>query len=257
MTLRRETREQVGLQPPRNRRHDVALKGVAIHYPGAATRIRDMDHARHQQLVRGWQSMHMSRGSNDIEYGSLICPCGIWMEARTEWDKPMVRVGSNGTAAANRDYTSVQLMLGNAETIRDDEVAWLGEAVAWLRGQGWGAAVVGHRDLSQTACPGDSIYNALPAIRAAADAWTTAPPPVPDDDLIGGLIPMSAHTIVFFRTGNTWNEGNLLAGTYQAYSSQPKLDARKAALRDAGVPFTVVKDPVDNPAAYGRRAGEV
>lgn len=175
--LKRETREQVGLKQPKNRRYDINRKGVAIHYPGADANFRTMPHTKHQELVRSWQAQHMSRGSNDIEYGSLICPCGIWMEGRTEWDKPMVRVGSNGTAQANADYTSVQLMLGNREQITRQEVAWLGEAVAWLRSQGWGRKVVGHRDLSQTACPGDSIYSALPQIRQAADQHEQQPAP--------------------------------------------------------------------------------
>lgn len=173
MTLKRETREQVGLKPPKNRRYDVNRKGVAIHWPGAAVEFRSMPHSKHREYVRNWQTMHMQRGSNDLEYGSLICPCGIWMEARTEFDKPMVRVGSNGSAQANADYTSVQMMLGNREQITRQEIAWLGEAVAWLRSQGWGRAVVGHRDLSQTSCPGDSIYAALPQIRSAADGRGT------------------------------------------------------------------------------------
>lgn len=168
MALQRETREQWGARPPRHRRYDVTPKGVAVHYPGADAQFRAMTHDQHQALLRQWQAQHMARDSNDLEYGSLICPCGIWMEGRTEFDNPMVRVGSNGNAAANRDYTSVQLMLGNAEPITDREVQWLGEAIAWLRGEGWGPKIVGHRDLSSTACPGDSIYQALPRIKAAA-----------------------------------------------------------------------------------------
>lgn len=241
MTLRRETREQVGLKPPTNRRHDVALKGVAIHYPGADTRIRDMNHAQHQQLVRGWQSMHMSNGSNDIEYGSLICPCGIWMEARTEWDKPLVRVGSNSTAAANRDYTSVQLMLGNREAITRQEVAWLGEAVAWLRGQGWGPAVVGHRDLSQTACPGDSIYAALPQIRQAADQQQE---PAEEIDM-----PM-----VFFTKGSTRYVASLVAQTYRGIPSNAVEMAIKDELRASKVPFREA-GKVDDTRPFGVRIG--
>lgn len=131
----------------------------------------------------------MERGSNDLEYGSILCPCGILMEGRTEQERPMVRVGSNGTADANRRYTSVQMMLGTQEPPTDLEITWLGEAVAWLRSKGWGPAVVGHRDLSPTSCPGDDLYAALPRIRAAADraAGGSRPQPAPS------LIPEPEH----------------------------------------------------------------
>lgn len=177
----RQKRAAWGARPPKNRRRDVAPSGVAIHYPGAAVAYRAQSHDQHLANLRGWQDMHMARGSNDIEYGSFICPCGIWIEGRTEWDDPMVRVGSNGTGDANYRYTSVQLMLGTGERIDAAMIAAAGEAVAQLRAWGWGYALLGHRDLYATACPGDSIYAALPAI---ADAAAHPQPPAsnPDDD---------------------------------------------------------------------------
>jgi hypothetical protein len=184
MTLKRETRQQWGAKAPRNRRFDVSLKGVAIHYPGATGSMRQLTHDQHRSLLRQWQAMHMNRGSNDLEYGSLICPCLIWMEGRTEFRKSgstnywQTRVGSNGTAAANTSHTSVQLLIGAADTPTDAEVRALAEAVATLRKEGgWGNSVLGHRDHSSTACPGDAIYRTLPTIRKLADNWTG------DDDM--------------------------------------------------------------------------
>lgn len=184
-----ETRQQWGGKPPRNRRYDVTPEGVAIHWPGARTDFRARPHEHHQRFMRQWQEMHMEdQGQNDIGYGSVLCPCGILMMGRTEPDKPLVRVGSNGTADANRRYTSVQMMLGTQEPPTDLEITWLGEAVAWLRSKGWGPAVVGHRDLSQTSCPGDALYAALPRIRAAADRAAggsrpqPAPSPIPEPE---------------------------------------------------------------------------
>lgn len=169
MALRRETRQAWGAKPPKNRRYDVNPRGVAIHYPGVTGTMRGLNHDQHRGLLRQWQAMHMNRGSNDLEYGSLICPCGVWMEGRTEFDNWFVRVGSNGTSAANTTHTSVQLLIGTADRITDQEIDWLAEAVAELRRHGWGPEVKGHRDFYATACPGDSIYNALPEIRRRAD----------------------------------------------------------------------------------------
>jgi hypothetical protein len=118
----------------------------------------------------------MNRGSNDLEYGAVLCPCGIVMEGRTERDKPGVRVGSNGTATANYRYTSLNIMLGTGEKITEQEKQWAGEYIAWMRSQGWGGKVLGHRDTFPTACPGDSIQHAIPDIKRYADGGAPAQP---------------------------------------------------------------------------------
>ena len=184
MALKRETREQVGLKPPNGRNYVdkrvAATGGVAVHYPGADTNYRGQSHDSHRATMRAWQQMHMARGSRDLEYGSVICPCGIWMEGRTEWNKPLVRVGSNGTSAANSTHTSVQLMIGSRQSITQQEKEWIAEAIAWLRSQGWGGDVSPHSRFYATACPGDSIRAALPEIRRLADGTIPTPGPITD-----------------------------------------------------------------------------
>lgn len=228
--MRRETREQWGARPPKNRRYDVGLHGVAIHYPGADASFRSMPHSSHQQFMRDWQAQHMARGSNDLEYGSVICPCGVWMEARTEFDRPTVRVGSNGNSDANYRYTSLQIMLGTRDTITDAEVGWLGEAVAWLRSNGWGGEVVGHRDLTQTACPGDSVYAALPRIRAAADRHGNGElEPEPDDDEEDSMLVVRGPSGAAF----------LIVGATRKHGIHSNADLQ--ALRASGVPYASVE----------------
>ena len=169
-TYRWEKREQWGAVQPRTRRSDTSPRGVAIHYPGPGSFVR-ANHADCQAIMRGWQRMHMARGSNDLEYGAVLCHHLILMEARIEQDKPWVRVGSNGTAAANTTHTSVQLMRGTLDPVpTDEEIRALGEIVAWLREAGkWGPEVTGHCDHYPTACPGDPLYERRPDIRRIAD----------------------------------------------------------------------------------------
>lgn len=184
--MKRETRAQWGARPPKARRFDVTPRGVAVHYPGVLGSMRGLSHDQHRALLREWQRQHMARGSNDVEYGSLICPCPepVWMEGRTEFRDGLwlVRVGSNGTAAANTTHGSVQLMLGAADTPNDVELAALAEAIATLRAHGWGDDVTGHRDHYATACPGDRIYSQLGRVRRMADDWTGAEMPLNDAD---------------------------------------------------------------------------
>lgn len=171
MTFTWETREQWGAEPPRSRRSDTSPRGVAIHYPGPG-QFTGSDHATCQARMRAWQRMHMQRGSNDLEYGLVLCEHLRLMEGRVEQDKPWVRVASNGTAAANTSHTSIQLMRGTLDPPpTDQEIAALGDAVAWLRENGgWGPEVTGHRDHYPTACPGDPLYARLGDIKHHADS---------------------------------------------------------------------------------------
>jgi hypothetical protein len=142
-----------------------------------------MSHEQHRGFLRQWQQMHIARGSNDFEYGSLICPCLIWMEARTEFDNWLVRVGSNGTTSANDNFTSVQLMIGVGQSITSGEKEALAEAIAELRAHGWGNSVKPHSFFYSTACPGDSVRAALPEISRMADRWKETGVALSDNDI--------------------------------------------------------------------------
>ena len=172
MTLRWETRQQWGAVPPKNRRYDVKPEGVVVHYPGGG-RYTGVPHSDCQARMRMWQRMHMtprpgnSRGSNDIEYGLVLCEHLHLMEGRVEEDKPDVRVGSNGTRDANYRNSSIQLMRGsNDPAPTSAEIDTLAEAIVWLRKHGgWGPKITGHRDHVSTACPGGTLYSKLDIIR--------------------------------------------------------------------------------------------
>lgn len=165
-----ETRQSWGAAPPKNRRYDVTPAGVVVHYPGGG-KYTGKSHADCQARMRMWQRMHMTRGSNDLEYGLVLCEHLRLMEARTERDKPRVRVGSNGTAAANEAHTSIQLMRGSDDPPpTDKEVRALAEAIVWLRAEGgWGPRISGHRDWVPTSCPGEPLYALLQQIREQVD----------------------------------------------------------------------------------------
>lgn len=188
MALKRETRAQWGAPPDKGKRwvpaSVAATGGVGVHYPGATGSLRRLTHDQCRGLLRQWAAMHMNRGSMFLEYGSLICHHGVWMEGRTTFDGGwLARVGSNGTTAANDNFTSVQLMLGTEDRITDEEKGWLAEAIHELRRHGWGPAVQPHSHFYATPCPGDSIRMALPEIRRMADRWKDTGMALTDDDV--------------------------------------------------------------------------
>ena len=188
MALKRETRKQWGAPPDKGKRwvpaSVAATGGVAVHYPGASGSFRRFTHSQCQGLLQQWAYMHMNRGSMFLEYGSLICHHGFWMEGRTTFGEGwLARVGSNGTAKANDNYTSVQLMLGTDDVITETEKEWLAEAIGTLREHGWGNRVRPHSDFYATACPGVSIRNALPEISRMADRWKETGVALSDKDV--------------------------------------------------------------------------
>lgn len=225
MSLIKETREDWNAALPKGRRYDTSREGVALHYPGASAKFRSMSHSQHKSLVKAWQYDHMvNRNSLDLQYGSVLCPCGKWMEGRTEWDNPLVRVGSNGTLQSNYRYTSISIMLGTDESITEQEKQWVGEAVAWLRSQGYGNAVVGHRDTFPTACPGNSIYQAIPDIKKYAAGGV---PEEPEEPEIERTPDMAFVTSVGSRRQLHYENGITVAIT----------DTEATALKKAGLPM--------------------
>lgn len=178
-----ETRQQWGAAPARGVRTDVTPRGVSLHWPGPGS-FAGQSHGRCREVMRSWQAMHMARGSLDLEYGLVVCPHLRVMEGRTVKGRPLTRVGSNGTAAANTTHTSVQLMRGASDgppTVAELRV--LGWVVGWFRDGGWGPAVTGHRDHFATSCPGPALYAALPRVKKFADEYEEEPVRLSDEDV--------------------------------------------------------------------------
>lgn len=164
---RRQTREEIGLVEPNDRRTDTSREGVTIHWPGINWEGIDWSGRSHdvcEEKWRQWQEIHMGRGSNDLEYGSGLCFHRVWMEGRLEFDRWDVRVGSNGTRDANYTHGSLCILIGPDDPLTDDLLRAAGEIIGEMRSHGWGEDLKGHRDFVQTTCPGDRLYAALPTI---------------------------------------------------------------------------------------------
>lgn len=155
------TRAQWGARPSRGAGNALGRpKGVAIHWEGP--KIGSRPHAECFALVRGIQAFHQDgRGWADIAYNLLVCEHGGVFEGRG------VHRGSaaNGTTQGNLDYHSICALVGRGDPQPTALFEGVKEARQLCLDAGVGKAVVGHRDLVATTCPGDELYSKLDALR--------------------------------------------------------------------------------------------
>lgn len=171
------TRAQWGAMAPRSNGNTIspAPKGFAVHWEGP--KMGAKPHALCDDTVRSIQAFHQnSRGWADIAYNFLVCPHGSIYEGRG------IGKGSaaNGTTAGNLDYYAVCAITGDGDTIQPAMVTGIQVTGDYLRSKGVGPVVLGHRDLFNTACPGNDLYadvhhglfgqHGQPAVQVSANA---------------------------------------------------------------------------------------
>lgn len=175
MASRWSTRADWGARSPRGVRTDIDPVGVAVHWYGGGS-FKRANHKDCLALVKAAQNQHMSDpGVNDIMYNLACCWHGYVIEARSTRDRPRVRSGANGTAAANARWYAILALWGKGDGDPDPGLLnALRDGIDWLRDKGGaGSRLSGHRDHVSTECPGDKLY-----------AWAKSGAPRP-----GGSIP--------------------------------------------------------------------
>jgi N-acetylmuramoyl-L-alanine amidase len=175
------TRKAWGAKPAREKDALVSgLRGVAVHYSGMDA-DEEADHANCAARVRGIQRYHQqTQGWLDIAYSHLLCCHGYVFEGRGFG----VRTAANGTNAANSAFFAI-CFLGNDDPEKDftDEArdALVELRREYLKRYPNAKLTVGHRDVKQTACPGDEIYGFIHShpFRAALEVNRRLPGPSP------------------------------------------------------------------------------
>ncbi|WP_425458590.1 peptidoglycan recognition protein family protein [Actinomadura decatromicini] len=173
------TRAQWRARPARrpakvlNRRPD----HIVIHHTATAN-SRDTSLAHAFALSRFIQSFHMNRnGWDDAGQQLTISRGGIVMEGRNR-SLRAVRARDLAVGAQVLHHNSHTIGIENEGTYSSRAVPrrlWhsLVEVCVWLcRAYDLEPrkAIVGHRDLNNTACPGDALYAKLPALRRSVSA---------------------------------------------------------------------------------------
>lgn len=138
--------------------HHTAIPNIG-QYAGAST-------------IRGIQRAHFDRGWMDIGYHFVIGPEGTIYRGR-----PDTVIGAHCPPNTGKVGISV---IGNymEEEVPAPAESSLRRLLAWLaRRHGLGTdRIKGHRDFSTSLCPGDALYDRLPAICEDIDAMIAADP---------------------------------------------------------------------------------
>lgn len=202
------------------------------------------------EVLAIWHQHTGSNGWSDIGYSWLVDDAGNCFEGRGWLRSGAHTEGHNSTAHAI-------CWMGNSMTRRPSTSAVAAIAQCILDGQRVGAvgpspSIEGHRDVNATACPGDTLYDALPTIRLAVlggDLNGVTTPPTPEDDV---LTPEQATQL---REVHFWlGQGYVAGGTVAAM--RPDIDALAGKIDAiAGTAVDLTKAPTAALVAeLGRRA---
>jgi hypothetical protein len=192
------------------------INGVVGHHGGAA-RLWPYSPDRAFTLVRGWQSFHQdANGWADIAYNLIVDLYGRIFIGRG----PGIRSAANGTDVANQSRYAICWLKGGGDPLTLEAKQGFVLARAFLRQQDprTGVAVVGHRDVRTTECPGDEQHNWI-------KAGLPLPSPSQEED-----VPASHHITGKLRTPSGKGEwllqydgGIITRGDARFYGSYPGL----------------------------------
>ena len=170
-----------------------APRGFAVHWPGITEdRIDATNQARIAARLESYRRLHVNgNGWTDIAYQVAFDQAGRAWDARGTAYKS----AGNGDQAVNSSHGAVLLLLGDNESPSDAMVG----AVCWWRTTMWlplfphATAVVGHRDLHATNCPGTAAYRLVTA-GTFTRHWTPADEPDEEE-----------RTMVFYASARDTN----------------------------------------------------
>lgn len=146
-------------------------------------------------MLRSIQAFHQgSRGWDDIGYNFVIDRFGTVWEARARSLYEAV-IGAHARDANDGSVGIAYLGDGTATRLSTGATANLGKVIGWkLRlhsSRPSGSTIKGHRDVGQTACPGNALYAHLGAVRNRAVALQPPDGPffdVTDQDTEAGYL---------------------------------------------------------------------
>ncbi|GAA1221410.1 hypothetical protein GCM10009665_09520 [Kitasatospora nipponensis] len=153
--------------------------GVKIHYEG--TPVSPDLLGDHAKCLQEWQDIRASHLANkaegyvDVAYNFAACPHGYLLEGRGLRKE----TAANGDQPLNHAHYAIVGLVGSQGLTQptDAMLNALRDGIDYLRANGAGEEVKGHRDGYATDCPGDALYGWVQA-GAPRPGGTPAPAPV-------------------------------------------------------------------------------
>jgi hypothetical protein len=155
---------------------DLTLSGPAVevfvHHSVTAQLSPDASVAEEAEQMRALESVGQTRFGTGISYNVVIFPSGRAYQG-VSWNR-------RGTHTGGRNSTSRSICLAGNYEVSEPTAAQISTAAAifgagkdrwWTRD----APLAGHRDVSQTACPGQYLYARLDDIRTGSGSTPPSP----------------------------------------------------------------------------------
>lgn len=135
----------------------LTTKGTKIHYEG--THVSNDTHPECVAEVKAIRQSHLANkveNYSDIAYNLLVCQHGYVFEGRGK----RKRTGANGNQDLNKAHYAICGLLGNSGDTEPsaEMVEGIKWGIAYLRSNGAGREIKGHKDGWATSCPGEALY---------------------------------------------------------------------------------------------------
>ncbi len=235
------SRAQWGADPPQGTLYWHTVTHICLHHTASVPDWNCQGFDDCAARVRATQDYHMSLGWTDIGYNYLVCKHGLIWEGRYGGDDVVGahdahNWGSMGVSSMgyfhppyNHDPTAAMLdSLAELFAWKCDQRSIDPLGSGWYYGYGGNMdTIYGHRQVGSTACPGDNLYNLLPAIRSDVE-----------DRLSGGSGATVLDTDSALRRG-VWNTGTMAPDKYG--SDYLWTDTQPGGNRAAGWRFSVAE----------------
>lgn len=162
---------------------DLTLSGLAvgvfIHHTVTKLLSPNASVEQEREQMRAIESVGQSRFGTGISYNVIVFPSGRAYQG--------VSFNRRGTHTGGRNSTVRSISFaGNFDTTQPTDASIATAAAIFSEGKGkwWGrnAALNGHRDVSQTACPGRYLYARLDEIESGASFVDNPVQPKPPTD---------------------------------------------------------------------------
>ncbi|MGI5191704.1 N-acetylmuramoyl-L-alanine amidase [Promicromonospora sp. CA-289599] len=155
---------------------DLTLTGPAVevfvHHSVTAQLSPDASVAEEAEQMRALESVGQTRFGTGISYNVVVFPSGRAYQG-VSWNR-------RGTHTGGRNSTARSICFAGNYEVSSPTAAQISTAAAIFgagKGRLWtrGAPLAGHRDVSQTACPGRHLYARLDDIRTGSGSTPPSP----------------------------------------------------------------------------------